>query len=401
VKEEIKRIMALVQQGKLSPEDAADLIEAFSDSEDENGGATGTGSSGGTATETKEEKKVKDPFASFVDAVERLGRDVSRSVDWQDVATQLRGGVQKGVDAARKAAKEAQKSGSPFGIFGASEESTVELPLHVPEGKTLRIEANSGNVKVRGGHEVGSLTSKATFRAVSQDDAKERARHYTPLIEEGDQQVILKQPEGHDFSANLEVKVPTGTNVEVRLSSGDVSIRETEGSVRVQNKTGDIVVKNAKGAVDVLLTSGDVLVEDSETPMLTVETKTGDLTAQRIQGPMNLRTSTGDIRVEESTGRTLSAESALGDVYLNARNPITGSVNVRTVTGDVSLAIPDGSDASVTLSTLRGEIHCDVDLEDDTQDTQRVSGRLGNGEGHIDVSAVNGDVHLRWLDSSA
>ena len=35
MKEETRRIMKLVQEGKLSPEDAAELIEAFSDAPDE------------------------------------------------------------------------------------------------------------------------------------------------------------------------------------------------------------------------------------------------------------------------------------------------------------------------------------------------------------------------------
>jgi DUF4097 and DUF4098 domain-containing protein YvlB len=135
--------------------------------------------------------------------------------------------------------------------------------------------------------------------------------------------------------------------------------------------------------------------------MLTVETKTGDLTVRKVQGAMSLRTSTGAIRIEDSHGRTLSGESALGDIYISTTEPVRGSVNARTVTGDVYVETPDGSDATLMLSTLRGSIACDLDLEDDTRDAQRVTGRLGTGEGHIDVSAVNGDIHVTAKDASA
>jgi len=75
MKEEITRIMRLVQEGKLSPEDAAELIDAFTASEAREeeepvhvGAAASEGAEGGPPPPPP--GAVKDPFRHFVDFME-------------------------------------------------------------------------------------------------------------------------------------------------------------------------------------------------------------------------------------------------------------------------------------------------------------------------------------------
>ena len=229
MKEEIRRIMRLVKDGKLSPDDAAELIEAFEDSEKSErvGGGEATGARAETEQEPKSQDKSSDPFKGLIGAIEKIGKDVAESVNWSDVAGQIRENVEKGRDAVKKAAEDVKRGKGPFGtFFGTHETKTIELPLDVPKGKILRIEGEAGDVCVTGGAEEGKMIATATFRAHNQEEAKERADQYTPVIEESAQFVLIRQPEGSDFSVDLDIYVPDGVPVEVRLQIGRASCRE-------------------------------------------------------------------------------------------------------------------------------------------------------------------------------
>jgi len=416
VKEEIRRIMQLVKDGKLSPEDATELIEAFEDSgtpepvgggkESEPGRAKARPPGGARADapfaeDSEDDEKSGDPLRGLIGSIEKMAKDVAGSVDWKDIATQVRSNAEKARDAVKKATDDARRGKGPFGtIFGSHESKTVELPLDVPKGKILRIEGEAGDVRVTGGAEAGSVTATATFRAHSAEEAKSKAELYTPVLEESDQFVLLRQPEGSDFSVDLEIYVPDGVPVEVRMQSGAVRVIDTRSSCRVIGRSGDVTVKGLDGTVDVSLYSGNVRIEDTKASVMTVETKSGDVKLIGVQGVMNVRTSSGDVRVVNGRGRTLSIEAAAGNVSVEMAEPVKGAMNVRTVSGDARVYVPDGSDCQVMLSTLRGSVSSTLEMTDLNQESLTITGKIGRGSGSIDISAVNGDVHLGLVDAS-
>jgi DUF4097 and DUF4098 domain-containing protein YvlB len=421
MKEEIRRIMELVKAGKLSPDDATDLIEAFEDSgapehvgggeESDTGRAKARPSQKVKAenepepTQTNRDESEPDqgesPFRSVIGSIEKMAKDVAGSVDWKDIAGKVKENVEKGTDAVRKAADNAKLGKGPFGtFFGSHESKTVDLPLEMPKGKILRIEGEAGDVRVTGGAEKGHVTATATFRAHSPDEAKSKAESYTPVIEESDQFVTIRQPEGSDFSVDLEIYVQEGVPVEVRMQAGDVRVIDTKGSCRIVGRSGDVTLKGLDGTVDVSMYSGDVRIEDTKSAVMTVETKSGGIKLIGTQGVMNVRTSSGDVRVINGRGRTLSIEAAAGDVSVEMAEPVMGAMNVRTVSGDARVYVPDGSDCQVMLSTLRGSVSSTLELKDLNQESLTITGKLGRGAGSIDISAVNGDVHLGLVDSS-
>lgn len=419
--------MQLVKEGKLSPEDATELIEAFEEpaasagnvgggQESEAGRAKarpsqktkaeGQGPKAEDATEppsdrTSEPDSDENPFRSLIGSIEKMAKDVAAGVDWQDIAGTVRTNAEKARDAVKKAADNAKLGKGPFGtFFGSHESRTVELPLDVPKGKILRIEGEAGDVRVTGGAEKGHLTATATFRAHSVDEAKAKAEAYTPVIEESDQFVLLRQPEGSDFSVDLEIYVPDGVPVEVRMQSGEVRVIDTRGSARIIGRSGDVTLKGLDGTVDVSLYSGDVRIEETKSAVMTVETKSGNIKLIGTQGVMNVRTSSGDVRVVNGRGRTLSIEAAAGNVSVEMAEPVMGAMNVRTVSGDARVYVPSGSDCQVMLSTLRGSVSSTLELKDLNQESLTITGKLGHGAGSIDISAVNGDVHLGLVDSA-
>lgn len=405
MKEEVARILKLVQEGKLSAEDAAELIDSFQRGDDEPPveAPAEEGTADGEAKQTPPPPPdgKKDPFKSFTDFVNNLEREVRESVDWKEVANQAKLGAQKGMDALKKAAEEIKAGNVSVGLFGTSETREVTLPLSVGKGKTLVVENPCGSVKITGGAEEGSVSAKAKVRGASVEDAKAKAEAYTLVVEESDHSVIIRQPRTASLHVDLVVQLKGKTAIEVKTESGNVEIADTNAGAKVNSQSGNVTVRGLDGALDINAYSGDVTVADVKSPSCAIESKSGDITLTKVKGNLNMRIASGEIALTDCHGKSISIESVSGNVDADFSQPITGTLNVRTVNGDASLKLPDGCDCRVSLSTLRGEVECDLTLTDEAKSDQRITGRLGEGTGSIDVSGINGDILVRLRDSGA
>jgi DUF4097 and DUF4098 domain-containing protein YvlB len=393
VKEEIRRINKLVAEGKLSPDDAADLIEAMMGS-----GPADVSEAAEPATEGSGEPadsgKSKDPFRSLFDSIEKVVTEGKDSVNWDEVLKQTRDTAKQGIDKLKKGIDDISKGKLNVSWFTAQETRDVTLPLKYAPGKTMKIENPVGSVKVVGGFDEGAVIAKVRVKGATFEDAKKKAEEYTLIVEEGDHHVSIKQPDVVGLHVELEVQMPGHGAVEVKAESGDVEILESKGSARISTRSGDVVLRGLEGPIEVTAESADVRVDDSNTSSLVVTNKTGDISLTRVVGNMNVRTATGDVTVRQSSGKVVSVESVSGQVHVDLDQPVSGSLNIRTVNGHALIAAPDGCDCRVSLSTLRGEVACSLDLEDEARAEQRITGRLGAGAGTLDVSAVTGNITL-------
>ncbi len=398
MKDEVKRISQLVAEGKLSPEDAADLIEAFYASERaEEQEATASGETPPPPPGAPDAHK--DPFKSLIEGIEKLTKEGVDSVNWQEVSRQARDSAKKGLDAFKSGIEDLSKGKVNIGWMSSHESRVIDLPLSVPEGKTLRIENACGDVKVIGGSDLGSVRAEAQFRGGSSDDAKAKAESYTLIIEESDHLVLVRQPDVSGLSVDINVHLSNSAMVELRCESGDVTITNTKAGARISCRSGDIKLDGLNGLIDISSDSGDVTVTNSETPSLTIENKSGDIHLESVAGNINSRTASGDVTLRRCQGKVIAVESISGDVHVDLDEPVVGNLNVRTVNGNAHIDLPDGSDCRVSLSTLRGQVVCSLELQDEARAEQRITGRLGEGAGTLDVSAVTGNIALGLRES--
>lgn len=390
-KDQVQRILKLVEEGKISAQDAAELIEALQDSE------TSQQTSPPEAPEPPKPPKEPEPpkdFNHFMDAVERLGKDVAGSVNWQEISSQVRENLHKGAEAVKRAAEEAKKGRWSF-VFGLSEERTVELPFQLSEGGTVKVELHDGDVKVLGGQPETKVIARARISGTDLSEIQARAASYSPMIEESQGVVIIRNPEGGGIQADLEIHLASPASVEVRGHAGDISVQGTRGAARIETSSGDVRLEGLQGSIEVRSSSSDITLKDSGGQSVVLENKSGDIRLSEVSGVFNLRTASGDVHLERLSAQSLSVEAVSGDIRADLKDPISGAVNLRTVQGSVDLELADGSDCRVTLSTLRGSVDCLLDLVDYQHQDRRVTGRLGEGAGTLDVSAVTGDIRAR------
>ena len=130
-----------------------------------------------------------------------------------------------------------------------------------------------------------------------------------------------------------------GVNVELEgnTGTGDIEIKEANGSYDLNTGTGDIQIINSEGEFEINSGTGDVIIENSSGEF-DANSGTGDLKATNItiEDEAELNSGTGEVEVIAPQGKDfdLSLNSGTDDATLDmSGNPIEGyfefSVNAR------------------------------------------------------------------------
>lgn len=414
MKEEIKRINKLVAEGKLSPEDAADLIDAFYVSEQAEGGsetpppppkeafeAAGASSSTSSASDSTGASKPGDPFKSVIEAIERLGKEVTENVDWKKVSEDAKQGAKKGLDALKTGLDEVTKGKFNLGWLLSTSTREIRLPLALTAGQVLRVENGAGDIEISTDTTESYVIAKAKIRGATPEDAKAKADAYSLVVDSSEHAIDIRQPQVSGLDVDLKIVVAATPAVEIKSEAGDVTVRDTKNACRIRSTAGEVVLVGLNGQIEVICDSGDVNLRNSDSTGVVIENKAGNIELTGVHGNMNLRSATGNISVHGSSGKTLSIEAVSGNIFVETDQPVSGTLNIRTVNGNADVHLPDGSDARVAVTTLRGVASTGVELEDRAQNDQRITGRLGTGSGSIDISAVTGNVSLSLKDAAS
>lgn len=166
----------------------------------------------------------------------------------------------------------------------------------------------------------------------------------------------------------VRVELPSGTNLDIQSSSGDIAIETIRGTVRLRSSSGDIAIEDIGGEAFIDSSSGDIRVGEA-TGAFVIDSSSGDVRMRRYRGAMQARTSSGDIEVAELriTGAT-EVVSSSGDIQIDLDNDLR----------DITYVLQSNS-GNLQYGTIRGE--------------KTLSG--GAGRFQIHASTSSGDISIR------
>ena len=163
---------------------------------------------------------------------------------------------------------------------------------------------------------------------------------------------------GHDCSVSYQIEAPAGVAVRGELRSGDIGL-DGVGATDLRLTSGDIMVRNASGAVTARSTSGDISVLHGKGGA-TIEATSGNVQVRNIGGPVDARVTSGDVEVQ-----------------LSAPNSVTARAN----SGDVNVMVPAGS-YRVTADTGSGD-HTITGIVDDPSAKNVINVHTGSGDARV------------------
>nr|WP_309690996.1 DUF4097 family beta strand repeat-containing protein [Armatimonas sp.] len=261
-------------------------------------------------------------------------------------------------------------------------EQAYEVTLDVAKGGTLRVKNPFGDISVQGG-DFPEVRAAGTLRiwATTPDEAQTTvdAIQVTAEATEGGGMIqATGTVKVRRIELNLKVFVPAdGVKVSLISPSGDLSVRGIKATAVTATQSGDIHLAEIVGDVAAETTSGDIYIEG-------------------VLGAIGAHTASGDIQAIRLDGASFKAESQSGDISLT--EAMLPSVTLAVVSGDSTLKGVTGK--RLNLRTVSGDAsvqECDFDEElsvDAVSGTLSVAPKSSLTKGKLIISTVSGDIVL-------
>jgi len=215
----------------------------------------------------------------------------------------------------------------------------------------------------------------------------------------------------HAF-ADMAIQVPAGRRVAVFLgvgrvdaeniggriwvgsASGDVALTRIHAGAHVTTGNGDIRLTEIAGDIVAATGSGDVTVQGARTASFRLSTGSGDVTGDGLElGQLVASTGSGNLTLRGVSTPQATVSTGSGDVELTLRGALS-ALKVSTGSGDVRVAVPGSIGAEVHLSSGNGDVETALPMELIRRREGMLEGRIGNGQGTIQISTGSGSISL-------
>jgi DUF4097 and DUF4098 domain-containing protein YvlB len=208
---------------------------------------------------------------------------------------------------------------------------------------------------------------------------------------------------GSEPSLDIEVTVPTGSDLITKTGSADQTATGSFGLAKVKSGSGDIRFGSFAGHVAIDTGSGDIVI-GAVGADLRIKSGSGDVEVGDVTGTVGISTGSGDIKVGttksaamiksgsgdlsiQTADSDVSLSSASGDLTVAAMN--RGSLTAKNASGDIRVGIPAGTPVWTDVSSMTGRIGSDLEG----------AGQPEPGQDYVEVRAktLSGDIVLKQL----
>jgi DUF4097 and DUF4098 domain-containing protein YvlB len=300
---------------------------------------------------------------------------------------------------------------------GAHAQRQVNASHDAASTGTVEIQMNAGTLRVigwsRGEVQVTGTLSRDADRVVLDGSGRSV-------------EVRVEGRNGRGGPANLEIRVPAGSSLEVVTGPAPLTISGVTGTVEAASQGGATTITGSPRSVDVSAAGGAVSV-DVQTDELSISAMAG---AVRVAGTVRQRAEisamagsvdmtgsvgeaeisalSGNVRVANVTGGRVEISAVSGDVTVSgtrlrgtvssvsgniiASGTLGGALTLESHSGNVELRLPANTGADVDVTSWSGELDSDWRLSRESR--HEWHGSLGRGGHSLSITTFSGNVKL-------
>jgi len=404
-------ILKMLQEGKISVEEADALLDVLNEPGVETEGGfskADAGGHGGGATRgpAPASKRADDRAREDDHGAQGFRFDFDLS-GLQDTLRTTMGSVREtmqGVSASLRDAFAGLGDLENLGDFARTmgkvrASDARELGADTGEAGTLRVSNKWGDVRVTGVDAARArVTARITCWAADEEAARTAVDATIVRLDERDGEWVLESDLGSEQATRIdyELQVPRGFGVSVTTASGDLWLEDLAGSQTVNTMSGDVNVASlgsqASDAQRVSTKSGDVIAA-SLTGEVTLNSLSGDVSVNGFAGLLRASTQSGDIEVSGGRG-SVELRAMSGDIVAELLEVGGQPVRLTSVSGDARLTVPADASLDVEAKSTSGDADVALGLDDAQRGEHRVTGTYNGGRVRTELSSVSGDVQI-------
>lgn len=230
--------------------------------------------------------------------------------------------------------------------------------------KKVVIRAEAGSLKVHGHTGDGvqatgraCASSESLLGRIALESRRENDTVYLTVVI-GDSMLDMFKW-GKYSSLDLDITVPRKAELDITDSSGDVELSDV-GTTRIVDESGDLLLKNINGSLAVDDTSGEIRVI-SVAGMVQVKDSSGGIDIEDVHGDVIVTDGSGDIAIAKVSGNVEVVNDSSGDITIrgvkrNVRigNDSSGDINVSDVGGDFTVV--SDSSGNILYEQVAGSV---------------------------------------------
>jgi DUF4097 and DUF4098 domain-containing protein YvlB len=210
--------------------------------------------------------------------------------------------------------------------------------------------------------------------------------------------VIVPRSRMRTGEADLDIRIPNQSDLDVSAVSADVETARLTGPQRITTVSGEInavFTKDFEGKT----VSGDMRLKgDSKPGDVRVSSVSGDIILERGAGEVEATTVSGDLILDLANGSTVRTRTTSGDLSLRGSLLRDGSVDAETISGDVTVRMKPESGFGYEVVSFSGDIGNCFGQHAQRTGTHgpgtRLRGTAGEGHGRVRVKSMSGDVAI-------
>jgi DUF4097 and DUF4098 domain-containing protein YvlB len=273
--------------------------------------------------------------------------------------------------------------GTALFLFQGQASFDTDTTVSVQQGTRLRISNQGGDIvvrawdrnqlRVRAAHSSRSRVTIDVQGAVAEVSARGR----TGMSGMVDYEVTAPAWMALDLGGMYAEVTIEGTRAPVKVQTleGNITLRGGAESITLNTVNGRIDVSGARGRVELHAVSEGIVVSDVR----------GDVTAETVSG---------DIELRGIDAKMVDVQTVSGDLVYDGRIVEGGSYSLLTHSGEITVAIPEGANATIGVATASGDIVSNLNLTADRKTRRRQTFRIGSGSANVDLETFSGDVSL-------
>lgn len=203
-----------------------------------------------------------------------------------------------------------------------------------------------------------------------------------------------------DTDAELLIRVPEKSAVEVSGVSTDIDVSGVLGELALESVSGDIDASGVADDVEAESVSGDITIQgDGAEGDFEAASVSGDIEVTGLSGSVHAESVSGDVDVQGGTYQEVHFEAVNGDLTFKGALAPDGELSMESVNGSVEIELNEAlTSARIDIETFNGRIrNC---FGPEPRRTSKYSPGLelrfvlGEGDAEIEIETLNGSISL-------
>ncbi len=202
-----------------------------------------------------------------------------------------------------------------------------------------------------------------------------------------------------DSDAELSIRVPVGSRLNVNTVSAEISVSRITGEQRLQSVSGDVSSEIAAEDAEVKTVSGSVVLRGEGKPaVVTVTTVSGDAQVRRAAGEIIANSVSGELNLDLDQIARARLRTTSGDVELEGPLGRNARVDAETVSGELVLDFKAPVNAEFEIESFSGEIEScfgpKAQSKSEYGPGSELNFKQGDGSARVRLQSLSGDIRL-------